>query len=275
MKLAYELEGLSRKLWKLRLEHSQDFEGYQEAGHQAIISQWRSQYELWADTVLDTMEEQLGSRDDGSYSHGQLPMNGPSEALDMQGRSQEPGRFPFDGEDMQSRPSNSPQQAPQFQNFSLGPNKPGEQNSQFPQSMQPVLPGAVPINAQSPPVQNGGPPAMPFQQPQHPPPPNMGGGQNAAPGAFPGSQGALSMPSNYWPSVQQEQYPPPRSGPLQQGHNIPPGPGPNPQGGQNRKFPAIPTMQQQRPPMNPNEHYISQRPLTPGLAPVGQFMPPQ
>lgn len=58
--LAYQLEALAHRLWSLRYEHSWEFEGYNDAGHQAIFSYWQAEYGLWSDTVLDIQESGSG-----------------------------------------------------------------------------------------------------------------------------------------------------------------------------------------------------------------------
>lgn len=58
--LAYQLEALAHRLWSLRYEHSWEFEGCNDAGHQAIISYWQAEYGLWSDTVLDIQESGSG-----------------------------------------------------------------------------------------------------------------------------------------------------------------------------------------------------------------------
>ncbi len=58
--LAYQLEALAHRLWSLRYEHAWEFEGCNDAGHQAIISYWQAEYGLWSDTVFDIQESGSG-----------------------------------------------------------------------------------------------------------------------------------------------------------------------------------------------------------------------
>ena len=143
---AYDLESLSRRIWNLRFEHASEFEGYQDSGHQAVMTHWQSQYELWADTVADIQDGELTASGQNAYSVGSGSMSTAS-AYNAIPPGQVNGSFqnvsPSVPQGMSGIPAaQAPmheQRIPDPQNDSLGQNIPMTQNLQSyppPQNMQ-------------------------------------------------------------------------------------------------------------------------------------------
>ena len=213
---AYELESSSRRIWGLRYEHSWEFEGYSDAGHQAVFSQWRAEYEMWADTVLDIQDGQILADAANPSKYGNTSVHRDAEEWDSQSRQARSGYQELNDENRHQSPSvpqeqmpphmsqqMPPQpQMPQLQNLSMGqPMSPpqGIQNIQPPQSMPPgAYPQHLPIAEQNLPPQqqrqqSPQPPQMPTAQS---PPPAMQNGPNPQPGQYDGPPNVQNMSDN-------------------------------------------------------------------------------
>lgn len=249
---AYELEAQSRRIWSLRVEHAWEFEGFTEAAHQSVISGWHSQFELWADTVLDIQEGHFNPTDAKPDPYGNGLMSTTSDGRDPQRRQENTGNVGFDSK----LPGNMPVQAPQMphmQNLSLGQNSPPQQNRPYPGMSQPTPPGAFPQSSPAGPNGSSVNPGIPLgqQQPsaqlqqtpigQSTSADMASSGQNGQPmqqtGALPNQQ-AQSMPLGQGSYQQAQNTPQGGPGFSQQGQSLPSGapisgPGPNNQQGQN------------------------------------------
>ena len=262
---AYELEAQSRRIWSLRVEHAWEFEGFTEAAHQSVISGWHSQFELWADTVLDIQEGHFNPTDTKPDPYGSSLMGTSSGSWDAQRRQEYTGNAENDSKLGTNLPVQAPQM-PQMQNLSLSQNSPPQQNMPYPGVSQPTPPGAFPqsspagINANSvnPGIPMGqqssaqlqqmpmgqnittnlasiGQNGQPMQQPG--PLPNQQNGQPMQqPGSLPNQQrqGTPLGQGSY-----QQVHNPPQGGPglSQQGQSLPPGAGPGPNNQQGQKVP--------------------------------------
>ena len=249
---AYELESQSRRIWSLRVEHAWEFEGFTEAAHQSVISGWHSQFELWADTVLDIQEGHFNPTDVKPESHGSSLMNTTSGGWDAQRRQENTGNLGPDSKLPANMPVQAPQM-PQMQNLSLGQNSPPQQNMPYPRVSQPTPPGAFPQSSPAGPNGNSVNPGISMgQQQQSAQPQQMPVGQSTTTNMA--SSGQNGQPMQQQGSLPNQQAPsmPPGQGPYQQAHNTPqggagfprqgqnlpsgapiPGPGPNGQQGQN------------------------------------------
>ena len=275
---AYDLESLSRRIWSLRFEHAWEFEGYEESGHRVVIAHWQSQYELWADTVLDIQEGDSAASmfavhrasSSGSTAPGtntsSFPMATPLDGSTQPGtynQSQQPSYQEMD----LNPPSQAPLQTQQGfanqnpmmnQNIPVGQtaqSMPGQQYKtlgalpgKFPVSNPPPASGSViqqspPFQQQpmTPPPQQMGPGQLGPIQAQNRPPLNVQNGPSAVGAGTPNNQGT---PQNNQPIVQRgpfQQVPP-----QQSGQQFQTGPLPSPQ--------QLPYAQYagQRPPSRPN-----------------------
>ena len=249
---AYELEAQSRRIWSLRVEHAWEFEGFTEAGHQSVISGWQSQFELWADTVLDIQEGHFNPTDAKSETHGSSLMSTTSEGWDAQRRQENTGNVGTGSKLPTNMPVQAPQM-PQMQNLSLGQNSPPQQNMTYPGVSQPTPPGAFPQSSPAGPNENSVNPGISMGQQQMGPQlqqlpmgqsttTNMASsGQNGQPMQHPGSlpnQQTQSMPLGQGSYQQAQTTSQGRAGFSQQGQSLPPGapipgPGPNNQQAQN------------------------------------------
>jgi len=135
--LSYELEGLAHRFWSLRYEHYREFEGYQEAGHQAIISYWQAEYALWSDTVLDFQENGSGVGNSDAAS-GQVIS---TTAAPLTYASVQMPQYP-DTDDIvqQGRPMQL--QSPPLQDAPHGQGMPGRQSAQDMQLQHPSTPNS-------------------------------------------------------------------------------------------------------------------------------------
>ncbi|KAF6224525.1 hypothetical protein HO133_011102 [Letharia lupina] len=189
---AYELESSSRRIWGLRHEHSWEFEGYSEAGHEAVFAHWRAEYEMWADTVLDIQDGQILADAANASKYGNASADRDAEGWDSQPGQARSGFQELNGGNRYLGPSSMPQeqtptpqqqvfpqqQMPQLQTLSMDQPLPPAQSMQNNQPPQPMPPGAfpqteppAPLNDPSvPPQQSPQPPPMPMAQN---PPPNM------------------------------------------------------------------------------------------------------
>ena len=162
---AYELEAQSRRIWSLRVEHAWEFEGFTEAGHQSVISGWHSQFELWADTVLDIQEGHFNPTDAKPDPYGSSLMSTSSGSWDAQRRQEHTSNAGIDsklGADLPVQAS----QMPQMQNLSLSQNSPPRQSMPYPGVSQPTPPGAFPQSSLAGPNENSGNPGTPMGQQQ-------------------------------------------------------------------------------------------------------------
>ncbi|KAK3173202.1 hypothetical protein OEA41_006531 [Lepraria neglecta] len=240
--IAYELEAQAHRIWSLRVEHSWEFEGYSESGHQSVISGWQAQYEMWADTVLDFQEGHSNPSDAKSSISSNGLMDGTAQGWDLQGRQDNSGHQELQNNNMQSHGPMQAQEMPQLQNLSIGQNLPPQANMANFQSERPTFPGAFPPS--SPPTATGGVvnQNMPLQQQQQQNPPlqQMPVGQNGMPNMGTGAQNGQFMQPGPLPA-QQGQGMPPGQGPYQQGQSMPQGAGAYPQQGQNLPSGAAPS----------------------------------
>ena len=258
---AYELESSSRRLWGLRYEHSWEFEGYSEAGHQAVFSKWQAEYEMWADTVLDIQDGQILADAANPSKYGNTSMHGDAEGWDSHSRPARSGFQEQNGENRQHNPSTPQeqiphqmsqqippqQQLPQLQNLSMGQPMPPVQSMQNHQPPQPMPPGSFPQSGPPPTFSDQNvPPQQRQQSPQPPqmamsqsPLPNMQNGPNMQPNQFNGSPNMQNIPPGPAPNSQQ----PPNM------HNMRPGqtPPPNMPPGQSRPPQQYPQQNQGMP----------------------------
>ena len=274
---AYELESLSRRIWSLRVEHAWEFEGYSDAEHQVVVSGWRSQYELWADTILDIQEAQIGQNN--AQVHGGNSVNGSVSPWGSQSGQDKPGTQELNGAGLQGQFNPHEAHMPPLHNLSLDQNMPPnqymssqQQGMPIPQNSQSMVPGTFPQSDQPVPVSSPGyqsaqpqpmqippPQQMPMGQagpPMQSPPPqqmSMGQtgpqGQNQPPHQMPMGQGGPPMQPTP-PPGQRPQNMPPTAGPnmQQQGQNMAAGSGLSPQ--QNQNKPPGPGPQMQAPGQN-------------------------
>ena len=264
---AYELEAQSRRIWSLRVEHAWEFESFTEAAHQSVISGWHSQFELWADTVLDIQEGHFNTTDAKPDPYGSSLTSTTSEGWDAQRRQEHSGNAGIDSRLGANMPVQAPQM-PQMQNLSLSQNSPPQQNMPYPGVSQPTPPGAFPQSSPAGPNGNSVNPGIPMGQQQssaqlqqmpmgQSTTTNMASsGQNGQPmqqpGSLPNQQNGQPMQQPGSLPNQQTQGTPLGQGSYQQAHNTPqggpgisqqgqnlqpgapiPGPGPNNQQGQN------------------------------------------
>ena len=292
---AYELESSSRRVWALRYEHSWEFEGYSDAGHQAVFSKWQAEYEMWADTVLDIQDGQILADAANPSKYGNMSMNRDAEEWDSQSRQARPGYQelndekrhhspsmpqeqmpPHMSQQMSPQPQMPPQQQmPQLQNLSMGqPISPPQsiQNIQPPQSMPPgAYPQNVPLGEQNMPPQqqrqqSPRPPQMPMAQS---PPPAMQNGPNLQPDQYNGPPNMLNT-SNNSPAPNMQQ-PPNTQQPLQQ--NARPGQIPNIQQAQPRPPQQYPPQTQPGLPSGPAPNMHQQQQSNPGANQQGPLAP--
>lgn len=281
---AYELEALSRRIWSLRVEHAWEFEGYSESSHQAIISGWQAQYELWADTVLDIQEGQNSPRLAGPVLHNDVPAPASTETWNPQGRQDRPGYQDMNEEHMQSaRPLHNDAMS-HLQSLSLGQTMLPEQHVHNYQSSQPDFAVAAAPDAPQAQASNPGRPMIPFQQQSQSPQPPGAFPQNGPPlqtNAEGQSVAFQQQPQNSQPpqTTMGQDRPPvmglgihggqatgPRPVPtIHQGQNMQPIPSSIPQQQQNQNMQpsSSPNAQQNQPPVP----YIQQTPNgPPGMA---------
>lgn len=274
---AYELESSSRRLWGLRYEHSWEFEGYSEAGHQAVYSKWQAEYEMWADTVLDIQDGQILADAANPPKYGNTATDRDADGWDSQSRQARPGFQELNGENRNHNPAIQQeqmapqmpqqmppqQQMPQLQHLSMGQPMPPAQAMQNSQPPQPMLPGSFPQSG--PPLTFGAQNMPPQQRQQSPQPPqmamgqsltsNMQNGPNAQPNQYNGSPNMQNIPlSGSAPNRQQQ---PNMQQPNMQHSNIPntrPGQTPPPQNipqAQSRPPQQYPPQNQGMPSNNP------------------------
>ena len=209
--LAYELESLAHRIWSLRYEHLSEFDAYSETAHQAIITHWQAQYDLWADTVADIQEEE---RDFVQTNNGKMQVAPPLKTAYQHTTSYEAPHLPYPSPNnttphllpMQMPSTQTQQQSFQDQVSSVG-TFPGQVTSEehLQQSMLQTSPMIVPAGSpplqqiaqrQGTPQQQPQPPSQNHQQsymkmaPQSMPPPsrltpNGPNGQAPPPGAWP------------------------------------------------------------------------------------------
>lgn len=239
---AYELESSSRRIWALRYEHSWEFGGYSEAGHQAVISKWQAEYEMWADTVLDFHDGQILAgaaysskygdtsthqetewdphtrQDHLGYQIGETPQHiepmrpeqGPPHTSQQMPPHQQISSLQQIPQQQQFPPS---QQIPQLQNLSMSQSVPKPQGIQDGQLPQATPPESFPQNGPPPTFfDQGMPPQQRQQSPRRPqmpftqtPPPVMQNGQNTQPSHFNGPPNKQNIPTGPAPNVQQPQ----------------------------------------------------------------------
>ena len=268
--IAYELEAQAHRIWSLRVEHSWEFEGYSESGHQSVISGWQAQYEMWADTVLDIQEGHSNPSDAKPSMSSNGLVNGVAQGWDSQGRQDNSGHQELQNNKMQSHGPMQAQEMPQLQNLTIGQNLPPQANMANFQSEQPTFPGAFPPSSQ--PTVTGGAvnQNMPLQkqQQQNPSLQQMPVGQNGMSNMGTGAQNGQFMQPGPLPA-QQGQGMPPGQGPYQQGQRMPQGAGAYPQQGQNLPSGATPSGSA------PNMQQAQSMPPASGaFVQQGQNMPP-
>ncbi|CAF9942732.1 hypothetical protein IMSHALPRED_004607 [Imshaugia aleurites] len=290
---AYELESIARRIWGLRFEHSWEFEGYSEAGHQAVYSKWQAEYEMWADTVLDIQDGQVLADAANPSKYGNTSMHRDAEERDSQSRQDRSGFQGLNGETQHQNssmqqgdmPPHMLQQMPQHQpvlshqQMALQQEMPPPQQmppqQQFPPSQQmppqqqmPQLPD-LPMAQSMPPgqsMQNSRPPQpmLPGSFAQNGPPPTMTE-QNMPP------QQRQQSPQP--PQMTNIQNPPPT---MQNGPSMQPSPFNGPPNTQNIANTPAQTMQQPQRMSSPN--FQQPQNTRPGQAPgmqQGQNRPPQ
>lgn len=126
--LAHTLESSSRRIWALRHEHSWEFDGDSDANQQIVLSHWRAEYEMWADTVLVIQDGQIFvDAANAAYGNASMPGNGEDreprreERLGFQGLNGEirdQGSWTQHPIAPQQQPSSPPQQIPSQQQHS-------------------------------------------------------------------------------------------------------------------------------------------------------------
>lgn len=289
---AYELESSSRRIWGLRYEHSWEFEGYSEAGHQAVFSKWQAEYEMWADTVLDIQDGQILADAANPSKYAVISITRDTEDWESQSRLDRPGFQELNREIQHPSPSmrqgemlphlpqqmtphqqilqqqqtsipqqmppqqqfSLPQQMAQLQNLSMDQSTPPSQSMQNSQSPQPMSPGLVPQNGPTPTFSDQNMP--PQQRQQSPQPSQMRIGQNPPPNMQHGQ------------SVQPGQF---NASPNMQ--NAPIGPAPNMQQPPNMPDPDMQQPQNTRPSQPPNMQQAQNRPPPQQYVRQNQGMP--
>ncbi|CAD6578741.1 MAG: hypothetical protein ASARMPRED_008825 [Alectoria sarmentosa] len=226
---AYELESSSRRIWGLRYEHSWEFEGYSEAGHQAVFSKWQAEYEMWADTVLDIQDGQILADVANPSKYGHTSMHRDAEDWDSRSRHDRAGFQELNGEIQHPSPSMRLGEMLPHMPQQMAPNQQVLPQQQMPLQQQMSIPQQMPPQQQFPPPQQ-----MPQLQTlsmdqSKPPSQSMQSSQRSwpvPPESFPQNGPPPTFSDQNMPPQQRQQSPQPPQMPIIQS------PPPNMQNGQ-------------------------------------------
>jgi hypothetical protein len=224
--IAYELEAQAHRIWSLRVEHSWEFEGFLESGHQSVITGWQAQYEMWADTVLDIQEGHFSpSEVKPSMSVSDL-MSGVVQGWDSHGAQDNSGYQELQNNTQSHGPMQA-QEMGQLQNLSIKQNMPTQATMADLRLEQPAPPGAFPQSNLLAYNETGLHQSMPPQQRHQRQQQQQ---QDSALQQIPVGQNRIPFIGT---TLQQGQSVQPGPLPNQQGQRMPQGPGPYPQQAQN------------------------------------------
>ena len=162
--LAYELEAQAHRIWILRVEHSWEFDGFSESGHQSAITGWQERYEMWADTVLDIQVGYFSPSEAKPSMNISDLMSGGAQGWDPYGEQDYSGHQELQNNNMQSHGSMQAQEMAQAQNLSIKQDMPPQADMVNLQLEKPALPGAFPQSNLPPYDGTGSNQSMPPQQ---------------------------------------------------------------------------------------------------------------